>query len=255
VPPANRIEKKRQTRLRGLAGRCAETLLLRGRQKNVLTTATLAQDADVSAAMASYVLQRLAREDIVVAHGTGRKDRTWELLNRALLLDLWKTEERLTQARVTTAYVWASTFIELLSRLTTFNQRGRPWAIGGSAAANLYAPTLTVEPVLKLWISEREPVEEALESVHGKPVTGGHNVEVYQLRDDPWALHATALLRPRAEKSAKLPWSVVDQTTTDPAALRLVSRPRAYVETCYEATRRDMEVAEALRREMHLEDI
>lgn len=267
----------RPTRLVGRSGRCAESMLLRvmaqGGVPASVTPALLAELAGVSVQLGLKVLRRL-EGDGVAERRRGQGETNWVILQPERMLDLWLAEDT-RKARVTRAYIWARSPRELLGTLTRIGGIVPEWAIGGVAAANIYAPTLTADPTPSVWIPDQVPVDLVVKGLGGEVVTdGGFNVEFRQIRDDPWALNRFPSARPSPEVAT--PGDAVSsqigvpghdgsrrpEMVTDPVhpsvlerlpALSLVSRVRAYVETVHDGRGRALEVAEALRERLGLD--
>jgi hypothetical protein len=271
--------RPRPTRLMGLSGRCAESLILwceahAGQPVPPVTATILAALADVTAPMATYVLHRLEREGTLVAHRQGRRTLDWGITRPDRILDLWSSED-LRPPRRTRAYVWARSPRDLLGKLTKLSSVADKWAIGGVAAANLYAPTLTADPMLTVWIPDALAAEIALKALGGDHVTEGANLTLQQVPNDPWALHrfdlsnAARTARPQrlagdATEANEPPdatkWRkrLQDAYRAPPELphlphVALVSRPRAVVEALRAGRGRSEEVAEALRERLALE--
>jgi len=60
------------------------------------------------------------------------------------------------------------------------NQLSTPWALGGTAAANLYAPTLTINPDPAVWIDSRVSASEVAHLLDGELVEKGSNLQLWQ---------------------------------------------------------------------------
>ncbi len=267
--PAPTEAGARPTRLVGLSGRCAETLLLlataAGRVESEITTTRLAALAGVTQPQATYVLHRLEREEVLKPTRSGGRTRSWEIVDPAGLLDLWGAEDT-APVQETQIYVWSRAPQELLQSLARLNDTVDAWALGGAAAANLYAPTLTTFPVATVWIPNATPVEAAATALGGQVVSEGGSITVQQTAKDPWALHRLSLPTITAvngsddaegDDSTRLRLALHDQQRRPPAAklwdgLSLVSRPRAVIETLRDGRGRYEEIAIALRDSMSL---
>jgi len=221
-----------RARLRDRSGLVAEILLLAFLRKEI-RLANLAKQASVSTALASRVLARIAKLKLLDTHGAGPQ-RFWRISNAGGLLDLWATEEQ-GRAQTTGIYVWSRSPQELLKKLPRLNELNGGWALGGMAAANLYAPTLTTFPDPSVWIESRVPVREAASALGGEIADKGSNLQIWQLKNN-LALVNAALWTP-SSVSADL----------GVPELRIVSRPRAYIETI-NASGRAPEVAQNLRQ-------
>lgn len=241
-------------RLRGLSARCVETLLLAPAGPSghgTWGTGELAHAAHVSAGWASRVLQRLRDEGAVTAEGDGPRYRRYRLDNPALALDLWAEEEQFKRVVRTPLYVWSRSHPELLDQLASLQAWGAPWAFGGVAAANLYAPTLTVEPPPEIWIPADRPPAEVARVLQGELVEEGATLFLLQMAEDPWQVHVRRLFDD--SKSSAANTGAQGHAPDHVARLCVVSRPRAYIEACGIGTGRAQDVAHQLRRQMHLE--
>ncbi|MCC6589049.1 MAG: hypothetical protein IT168_20295 [Bryobacterales bacterium] len=155
--------------------------------------------------------------------------RNWRLLDRGGLLDLWAGEEAVKPARRTALYVWSRSTRALLEKIPAISAITAHWALGGAAAANLYQPTLTVDPAPTIWIDSSVPAENVARSLGGSLAEQGANVFVHQIEHDLPLRHAVA-------------WS-------GRGSLRVVSRPRAYLESLVEGGR-SADVAQKVREEV-----
>jgi hypothetical protein len=258
--PAPTEAGARPTRLVGLSGRCAETLVLLatapGGLERDITTTRLAALAEVTQPQATYVLHRLEREKVLTPTRSGGRTKSWAVVDAAGLLDLWGAEDT-APVEETQIYVWS------LARL---NDAVEAWALGGAAAANLYAPTLTTYPVATIWIPNATPVETVASALGGQVVADGGSVTIRQTAKDPWALHRLSLptkgtvdlsADADANESARLRETLHGKQSRPPAAdlwggISLVSRPRAIIETLRDGRGRYEEIAVALRNSLAL---
>jgi len=228
--PTNRLQSNR-TRLLDKSGVIAETLLLQFRTEQIRLS-DLARLACASAALASRVLTRLAELKLVTVHGSG-PNRFWKLSDPGGLLDTWANEE-LQAVQTTYLYVWSGSPDKLIKKLEALNQLSTPWALGGTAAANLYAPTLTINPDPAVWIDSRVSASEVAHLLDGELVEKGSNVQLWQ-----------------SGSNAAFRNSVRSQSQPDLGSARqfdlcMVSMPRAYVEAAH-VSGRSPEVARNLR--------
>lgn len=222
----------RATALQGRSAVFAETLLCLYRSEPI-KVGDSAERAGISPGMASRILQRLDREGVTVTHGAGPAK--WrELVDPAHLLDLWAREEDRRAWTRHSLYVWARTPRELYGKIGNLQRASITGAIAGTAAANLYAPTLTILPWPELWIPAEVPVSAVAEALEGELVDEGANLYVWHAPGDVALRHARPVTVPG-----------IDQ------ALPLVSRYRAYVEAAG-AGGRSPEVAERLRADLKL---
>lgn len=210
----------------------AEALLLRAHDDPVTLT-ELAQTAGLSRGMVSRLLARLTALGVLEAHGKA-PHKTWLLSDPGALLDLWAAEERTTPEEVTGLSVWSRTPDELLDRLISLDAQF-PYALGGAAAANLHAPTLTVTPQPDVWIPAYTPAAELAKQLDGEIVEAGANVRVLQSAGDV-ALRLARTLPSQHSHSG---------------GLITVSPYRAYVEARV-TPGRGSEAADALRRVLPL---
>jgi hypothetical protein len=151
------------------------------------------------------------------------------LLDRGGLLDLWATEESVKPARLTALYVWSRSPRALLERIPAISTITEHWALGGAAAANLYQPTLTVDPAPTIWIESSVPAEDVIRSLGGSLTEQGANMFVQQIEQNFPLRHAVA-------------WS-------GSGNLRVISPPRAYLESLVEGGR-SADVAQKVREEV-----
>lgn len=266
---------KRPTRLRGLSGRCAETLLLWWQDTGVhdrgalVTPTNLALWADVSTPMATHVLHRLEVMGALEAERGRQRTRGWRVQKPERMLDGWVDEEVVLPTVETLVYVWARSPRDLLQRLTRLQESIHVWAVGGVAAANLYAPTLTADPALTVWLTERVPAERAAVALEGKVVTEGGSITFRQIAKDPWALNRLVVGSDGtarrgtdvagsdaegAQEPSRLGWASLPVPGAERwPGLSLVSRPRAVVEAVRDGRGRAAEVAEAVRHSLALE--
>jgi len=215
-------------KLRDRSGLIAEALLLRAGEDPVTLT-ELAATTRLSRGLVSRLLSRLTELGILEALGKA-PHKTWLLSDPGALLDLWAAEERTTPEEVTGLSVWSRTPDELLDRLISLDAQF-PYALGGAAAANLHAPTLTVTPQPDLWIPAAIPAAELAKRLGGEIVESGANIRVLQRTGDVALLLAQTL--PSKQPRGR--------------GLSIVSPYRAYVEA-RAATGRGPEAADALRR-------
>ena len=218
-----------QAKLRARSGLVVETILTVFQHEPILIK-TIAARATVSPALAFRVLWRLSRLNLLEVHGSG-PNRYWRLNEAGGILDLWAAEEE-PPKRVTNLYVWARSPQELLQKLSELGRLDRKWAVGGTAAANLYAPTLSSDPDLTVWVDASLPAKEIAAALGGEVVDKGSNLQIWQSGDNlPLNLAA------KARKGS------VPETASD---VRLVSPARAYIEAVT-AGGRGPDVAQNLR--------
>jgi hypothetical protein len=153
-------------------------------------------------------------------------------------LDLWATEEqeqRGAQTQTTGLYVWSRSPQELLRKLPLLNVLNKRWVLAGTAAANLYAPTLTTFPDPAIWVDFRVPIRDVAKTLGGEIAEKGSNLQVWQSK------HNVAFTKS----------TIWTHATNDPEIggleLPIVSKPRAYIETV-RGTGRAEEVALKLRQ-------
>jgi hypothetical protein len=205
-----------QAKLRGRSGLVVETVLSFFQHERLLVK-TLTSRANVSPGTVSRVLARLSRLKLLDVFETG-PNRYWQIKDAGALLDLWAGEERRPE-RVTSLYVWSRSPHELLEKLSDLNRLKGDWALGGVAAANIYAPTLTTEVNPAIWLDARMPAQEVVTIVGGEIVEKGFNLQVWQSADNVPLLHAS--------DSARANWPLPKATPN----LRIVTPSRAYIET------------------------
>ena len=221
-----------RARLRDRSGLVAEILLLNFLNKEIRLT-NLAKQANVSTALASRVLARLAELKLLDVHGAG-PHRFWRISNAGGLLDLWATEEQ-SGAQSTGVYVWSRSPQEILKKMPQLDELNGRWALAGTAAANLYAPTLTIFPDPSVWIESRFSSRQAATALGGEIVDKGANLQILQSKNDLVFENVSLWVPTNA---------AADLATQN---LRIISRPRAYIETI-NAAGRGPEVAQNLRQ-------
>jgi hypothetical protein len=171
-----------ERRLAGRAAVAAQALLLEPERE--WTVAGLARAAEVSTALAYYVLARLEKEGIAESRGGGpRKVRV--LSNPSALLDLWAEEAHDRGVRGFSCYRFAATsraLTEDVSRALAGAAVGH--AVTGAAAADLLAPFLSAVPVVSLWVDARHQLGEVARLLDAEPVQRGANLMLRQARDD-----------------------------------------------------------------------
>ena len=170
-----------RTRLRGKAGIVPQALLLR--PERAWQVKELADEAQVSAALAHRVLTRLEAEGIVAAEGTG-PNRVRRVTNPTALLDLWAEENVERQTR-TLAYLLAQTPRRLIKEIgANLGRGGIDYALTGAAAGSLVAPFITAVPVVDVWVKATAAPEDLCQAVGANPVAEGQNVVLLQAKDD-----------------------------------------------------------------------
>lgn len=225
-----------RARLRDRSGWLPEWILDAGPRDRIRLT-DIAKQAGISTALASRLFRRLTELNVLEAQGAGPR-RCWRLADPGALLDLWSEEERSTPAESTGLYLWSRSTTSLYERLHELTAAGIDWALGGTAAANLWAPTLTAYPDAAVWIPARIPGSEAARALGGEVVEKGANLQLWQTQGDFSLRHAR-------DWGSAAPAA----TVPSPSALRLVSRPRAYLEAL-RGTGRSAEVAQNLRERL-----
>jgi hypothetical protein len=221
-----------RARLRDRSGLVAEILLLNLLHKEIRLT-NAAKQAHVSTALASRVLTRLSKLKLLDTHGAGPQ-RFWKVSNAGGLLDLWATEEQ-SGGLSTGLYVWSRSPQELLKKLPQLNQLDGRWALAGTAAANLYAPTLTTYPNPSVWIESHFSARQVATVLGGEVVDEGANLQILQSKSNLVFENATF-------------WAPSHSVDNLPIQdLRIISRPRAYIETVNTGGR-GPEVAQNLRQ-------
>lgn len=208
----------RPARLVGRSGACAEAVILwwlvERRRPNLLpllTQTTLAEISGVTAALAGRVLHRLEALGALVPDRVGRRTLSWRIDNVERILQAWVDEDR-KPVRVTRAYVHARHSGELHAKLAKLTDVYDAWALGGVAAANHYAPTLTTDPLPTVWIPHSSPAEQAANAIGGELVADGANVVFWQSPKDSWATFFDA----RHEVSKAVRSGVADETSLFP---------------------------------------
>jgi hypothetical protein len=218
-----------QAKLRARSGLVVESLLTFFRREPILIK-TIAVRANVSPSLAFRVLWRLSRLNLLDVHGSGPK-RFWKMNEAGGILDLWAAEEE-PPKRVTNLYVWSRSPQDLLQKLPELDHLDRKWAVGGTAAANLYAPTLNSDPEPTVWVDAHLSANEIAAALGGEVVDKGPNLRIWQSGDNlPLNLATVAPKGTVAETISKV---------------RLVSPARAYIEAVT-AGGRGPDVAQNLR--------
>ncbi len=233
APRGSRPVKAPPALLRDKSGLLAEALLIRPHEE-AITLTKLAATAGLSRGLVSRLLTRLTSLGILAAHGRAPR-KHWTLRDASALLDLWADEERVEPEEVTTINAWSRTPAELLDRLGQLRDANLRFAIGGTAAANFYAPTLTVDPVPDVWIPANVPPARVARLIGGEVVESGANARLLQKSGDA-ALHYAQRLT---------------GTNRAGSGASVVSPYRAYVEARRGAGR-GPDVASALRNTLPL---
>jgi len=169
------------TRLSGKAGVVAQAILMSPRRE--WHVQQLAQEADVSPALAHRVVARLEREGLMTAEGAGPQ-RVRRLVNPTALLDLW-AEESVDHPRRISGYALSRAPQELIRKISSgLDSRHILHGVTGAAAASLVAPFVTAVPVVQVWVAAKASPREALDAAGAEPVTDGENVVLLQDKDD-----------------------------------------------------------------------
>jgi hypothetical protein len=231
---------QRPARLRGQSGICAEVLLLAFRRSFEAGSSIpmqfqardVASEAELSGALVSRVLTRLARDGIVSETSRAPRLKKWILSDAGALLDRWAQEENGPEL-VTDVYAYANRPAALRDKIKALTEKQIDYAVGGVIAADMWAAHLSKEPpIVDLWISARESVDDVARMLEGTVLNKGErgaNVRLWQSKGDP-------ALRKKGSVSSDLS-----------SSLAAVSWARAYVEA-YRASGRGREVADNLRR-------
>jgi hypothetical protein len=77
-------------------------------------------------------------------------------------------------------YAWSRSPQELLKNFPKLSQLNGRWALAGTAAANLYAPTLTTFPDPSIWAESLFSIREAATALGGEVVDKGANLQILQ---------------------------------------------------------------------------
>lgn len=220
-----------QAKLRARSGLVVESIVTFFPHEPI-SIKTVASRVKVSPALVFRVLWRLSRLNLLEVHGSG-PNRYWKLSDTGGVLDLWGAEEKLPE-RITNLYVWTRSRQDLLRKLPELDRLDRRWAVGGTAAANLYAPTLSSDPDPAVWVDARLPAQEIASALGGEVVDKGFNLRIWQSGDNLPLNLATV--------GAGSKWNVSEGASN----LRIVSPARAYIEAVA-AEGRGPEVARNLR--------
>jgi hypothetical protein len=187
----------------------------------------------VSTALASRVLTRLSKLKLLDTHGAGPQ-RFWKVSNAGGLLDLWASEEAIWRADYRSVRLEPIT-ARTIKETPQLNQLDGHWALAGTAAANLYAPTLTTYPDPSVWIESHFAARQVATVLGGEVVDKGANLQILQSKSNLVFENATV-------------WAPSHSVDSLPIQdLRIISRPRAYIETV-NAGGRGPEVAQNLRQ-------
>ena len=219
--------------LRDKSGLIAEALLSRDHSEPIALQ-DVAHTTGLSRGLVSRLLSRLTKLEILDALGSAPRKR-WLLRDPGALLDRWTEEERAEAEEITPLSVWSRSADALLGQLPHIAEIPSAYAVGGAAAANLYAPTLTAQTSMDVWISADVPASEVAKRLRGDIVSSGANLRVLQTAGDASIRLAEAL----------------PSTVAGPQGLRVVSPYRAYVEAS-RSTGRGPDVANALRELLRL---
>lgn len=219
-----------RARLRKRSGLIAEALLLAPQQERI-QAGKLVRQTGLSAGLVSRLLHRLASLKLLEINGAG-PNRHYQLVDRGSLLDLWAAEE-VPPPPPTGLYVWTRSPKDLIQKFALLDKVSEHWALGGAAAANVYAPTLTVIPEPTVWFDARLPAERVSRAFGGEIVDKGANLWLWQSEQNV-ALTLAALAKP------------LGAVAMESCELRIVTRARAYIEALKEG-RRSAEIAQNLR--------
>jgi hypothetical protein len=257
---------ERPARLVGRSGICAEVLLLwwAHLRKDVpalpaLTQTTLAELSGTTTRLAARVLHRLEALGVLEAERRGKRTSAWSVFNAGRLLDTWVADEHKAPT-ATRAYVYARHTAELVRKLGAIGALGECWALGGTAAANAYAPTLTADPPPTIWISERARPADVVKAAGGEIVDSGANVVFWQSPKDPWVRFtnqsgtATRVAGELPTWAEALVYSAYWRPVAPFDSLPIVSPMRALQQAMVDETGRSEEVALALRRRLGITD-
>jgi hypothetical protein len=221
-----------RARLRKRSGLIAEVLLLAPWQERI-QAGNLVRQTGLSAGLVSRLLHRLASLKLLEIKGAG-PNRYYQIVDPGGLLDLWGAEE--VPPPPTGLYVWTRSPKDLIQKFALLDKVSEHWALGGAAAANVYAPTLTVIPEPTVWFDARVPAERVAHAIGGEIVDKGANLWLWQSEQNVALTHA-ALGRP------------LGAVAMESGELRIVTRSRAYIETLKE-NRRSAEIARNLREKI-----
>ena len=222
-----------RARLRKRSGLIAEVLLLAPRQQRA-QAGNLVRQTGLSAGLVSRLLHRLASLKLLEIKGAG-PNRYYQIVDPGGLLDLWGAEE-VPPPPPTGLYVWTRSPQDLIQKVALLDKVSEHWALGGAAAANVYAPTLTVIPEPTVWFDARVPAEHVARAIGGEIVDKGANLWLWQSEQNV-ALTQAVLGKP------------LGAVAMESGELRIVTRARAYIETLKEG-RRSAEIAQNLREKI-----
>lgn len=217
--------------LEGKAGVVVEVLIELSAEQPLVEQAVIARISGCNQGWVSQVFSALVTAGALEEVGSGPRKR-WRPRPDELF-DLWIRDGG-PNPEATPLFVWARASRELLQKVASIEARELRYALGGVAAANLYAPFLTEPPHPEIWIPAALPVEALAERLGGEIVESGANMWAWQAPGDPALQRARPLGDWRGMEGEEL------------ADLRIVSPPRAAAEAAL-GRGRAPEVAERLR--------
>jgi hypothetical protein len=77
-------------------------------------------------------------------------------------------------------YVWSRSPQELPKNFPKVSQLNGRWALAGTAAASLYAPTPTTFPDPSIWVESHFSIREVATALGGEVVDKGANLQILQ---------------------------------------------------------------------------
>ena len=192
---------------------------------------------DSRAVWSSRLLHRLASLKLLKINGAG-PNRYYQLVDPGGLLDLWAAGGRTAAAAHRPLCLDPIATRILFKKFALLDEVSEHWALGGAAAANVYAPTLTVIPEPTVWFDARVPAERVARAIGGEIVDKGANLWLWQSEQDVALTHATL-------------WKPLGTVAMESGELRIVTRARAYIEALKEGGR-SAEIAQSLREKNSL---
>ncbi|MBX6363867.1 MAG: hypothetical protein IRZ00_08370 [Gemmatimonadetes bacterium] len=224
---SSRRLRSAELRFDGVAGILVEALLTGRVNPERFHLAELAEAGGAAHSWAHYVVSRLTKLGIATHRGAGRW-RTFAVSDRSALLDAWLAAGAERPTTTTGLYVYARSPGEVYRRFAAAAEHDIRCAVGGIAAANLRAPSLTSWPDPALWIPAEESVEAVSERLGAEIASEGANVMLWQVEKDA-------------------PLRFAERIETPFGTMPVVSGPRAFLEA-RDAAGRGSEVAENLRQ-------
>jgi hypothetical protein len=180
-PPPKSLTKSMRSLFAGRRAQVLHVLLLRHREWFGVTD--IAAESQVAPSTASEVLTQLERFDWIESRGNGpSKER--KLREPGALLDAWaKQQTVLRPLHARRYYVPGAKADALLAHLgRIFNRHHVEYAVTSEAAAQRYAPFLTVVSVVRARVLTGSAVEKAVADLDARLVTEGSNLAIIETK-------------------------------------------------------------------------